>query len=242
MRRHPTRIRAALRRHRARTVTAAVVLVVVLGAGAAEFTARALVRDRIAQAAPALGDDLTVDSDGDWVLWELLTGRIPRLDVSSDDARAGRLDHLRVRARLDDVRLGGKAGVGASRARVTAPTESSAAAIRAAAPSVRVGSVTTDPARGTVLASVGPGGAGQLTLRPVLADGRVTLAVDGLTLFGRSVPADRLGAGDGALGAEPGAPKEYPLGLKATSVRVESDGLHVDLSSGPPGPDPKDGP
>ncbi|MFE2329995.1 LmeA family phospholipid-binding protein [Streptomyces sp. NPDC059385] len=233
MKRRPTKFRAVPRRHRARTVTAVVVLVAVLAAGGAEFTARALVRDRIAEAAPALGDDVTVGSDGDWVLWGLLRGRLPRLDVSSDDARAGRLDHLRVRARLDDVRLGGKTGVGASHARVTAPTESVAAAIRAAAPSVRVGAVTTDPARGTVLASVGPGGAGQLTLRPVLADGRVTLAVDGLTLFGRPVPADRLGADDGALGAGPGAPKEYPLGLKATSVRVEPDGLHVDLTGGP---------
>ncbi|MFE1804567.1 LmeA family phospholipid-binding protein [Streptomyces sp. NPDC059533] len=234
MKRRPTRIRAALRHRRARTVTAAVVLVALLAAGAAEFTARALVRDRISEAAPALGDDLTVGADGDWVLWELLRGRIPQLDVSSDDARAGRLDHLKVRARLDDVRLGSEPTVGASRAQVTAPTKSIAAAIRAAAPSVRVGAVTTDPARGTVLASVGPGGAGQLTLRPVLADGRVTLAVDGLTLFGRSVPADRLGVtGDGALGAGPGAPKEYPLGLKATSVRVEPDGLRVDLSGGP---------
>ncbi|MFJ8011480.1 LmeA family phospholipid-binding protein [Streptomyces sp. NPDC096339] len=232
MKRRPKKTRVLPRRRRALTVTAAVALVAVLAAGAAEFTARYIVRSRIAEAAPALGDDVAVGSDG-WVLWELLRERVPRLDISSDDARAGRLDHLRVRARLDDVRLGGKTGVGASHAQVTAPTESIAAGIRAAAPSVRVGAVTTDPARGTVLASVGPGGAGQLTLRPVLADGRVTLAVDGLTLFGRSVPADRLGAGTGTLGAEPGAPKEYPLGLKATSVRVESDGLHVDLAGGP---------
>lgn len=242
MKRRPTGIRAALRRRRALTVTAAVVLVAVLAAGAAEFTARGLVRARVAEGAPALGEDVTVGADGGWVLWGLLRERIPRLDVSSDDAKAGRLDHLRVRARLDDVRLGPKATVGASHARVTAPTQSVAAAIRAAAPSVRVGTVTTDPARGTVLASVGPGGAGQLTLRPVLADGRVTLSVEGLTLFGRSVPADRLGAGEGALGASPGAPKEYPLGLKATSVRVEPDGLHVDLAGGPAGLIRKTGP
>ncbi|MFB6613893.1 DUF2993 domain-containing protein [Streptomyces sp. NPDC085524] len=233
VKRRPVKIRAALRRHLALTVTAAVALVAVLGAGAAEFAARGVLRNRIAAAAPALGDDVAVSAAGDWVLWQLVQERIPRLDISSDDARTGRLDHLKVEARLDDVRFGGKTTVGAAHAEVTASTESIAAAIRTAAPSVRVGAVTTDPARGTVLASVGPGGAGQLTLRPVLADGRVGLTVDGLTLFGRSVPADRLGAGDGAFGAGPGAPKEYPLGLRATSVHVRPDGLHVALAAGP---------
>lgn len=67
----------------------------------------------------------------------------------------------------------------------------------------------------------------------MLADGKVTLAVDGLTLFGRSVPTDRLGIAAGALGPQAGAPKEYPLGLAATSAEVRSDGLHVALTGGP---------
>jgi hypothetical protein len=38
--------------------------VAVIGAGVAELTARHLIRDRIAHAAPALGSDLSVNESG----------------------------------------------------------------------------------------------------------------------------------------------------------------------------------
>ncbi|MGW6984655.1 LmeA family phospholipid-binding protein [Streptomyces sp. NPDC054932] len=233
MKRRLTKTRAVLRRHLVLTVTATVVLLAVVATGAAEYTVRDLVRSRVTKAAPGLGDDVAVGVAGGWALWDLADGNFPRLDISSDDARVGRLTQVRVRARLDDVRLGDTTTVGSTHAEVTVSTQSLAAAIRAAVPSVSVAAVTTDPAKGTVLADVGPGGVGRLTLRPVLADGKVTLAVDGLTLFGRSVPTDRLGVGDGDLGARAGAPKEYPLGLAATSAEVRPDGLHVALTGGP---------
>ncbi|MEU9256793.1 LmeA family phospholipid-binding protein [Streptomyces sp. NPDC048270] len=232
MRQRLTRIRAALRRHLVLTVTAAVVPGAVLATGAAEFTARSVLRERVATAAPALGDGVSVRAAGGLLLWDLGRGSIPHLDVSSDDARIGRLSHVRVRARLDGVRLGDRASVAGTRAQVTASPQSIAAAIRGAAPSVPVAAVTTDPAAGTVLAAVGPGGAGQLTLRPVLARGKVTLAVEGFTVFGRSVPTARLGLGEGGLGAEAGG-RDYPLGLTATSVQVRPDGVHVALTGGP---------
>ncbi|MEV7520452.1 LmeA family phospholipid-binding protein [Streptomyces sp. NPDC091371] len=228
-----TKSRAVMRRHLVLTVTASVLLAAVLATGVAEFAARGVIRDRVAAAAPALGDGVAVGVGDGWALWDLARGNIPRLDVSTEDARVGRLTDVRVQARLDDVRLGERATVGGTHARVTASTRSIAAAIREAAPSVPVAAVTTDPERGTVLAAVGPGGVGQLTLRPVLADGKVTLAVDGLTLFGRSVPADRLGLADGALGSRAGVPKDYPLGLEATSVRVQADGVQIALTGGP---------
>ncbi|MEU9162844.1 LmeA family phospholipid-binding protein [Streptomyces sp. NPDC048424] len=233
MKQRLTKTRAALRRHLVLTITTTAVLLSAVAAGAAEFTARAVIRNHVTQAAPGLGGDVAVGVADDWALWDLARGNIPRLDISSDDARVGRLPQVRVRARLDDVRLGDGGTVGGTHAEVTASTQSLAAAIRTAVPAVPVSAVTTDPARGTVLASVGPGGAGQLTLRPVLADGKVTLAVDGLTVFGHSVPTGQFGMGEGALGPEADAPEKYPLGLKATSVRVQADGLHVALTGGP---------
>ncbi|GLW00563.1 LmeA family phospholipid-binding protein [Streptomyces lavendulae] len=226
-----TGTRAALRRHPLLTVTSAVAVVAVAATAAAESAADAVIRHRVVKAAPGLGDAVTVGVGGDWALWDLAHGSIPRLDVGSDDARVGRLSGVRVRARLDDVRLDGRATVGGTRAEVTVSPGAIAGAIRAAAPSVAVASVTADPAAGTVLAAVGPGGAGQLTLRPALADGKVTLAVDGLTVFGRSVPAGRLGLDRLAPG--PDAGRAYPLGLRATSADVRPDGLHVSLEGGP---------
>ncbi|WP_329095631.1 LmeA family phospholipid-binding protein [Streptomyces sp. NBC_01439] len=231
---HPlTRTWAALRRRPVFTVTVAVVLLAVVATGAAEYTVRHRIHDRVARAAPGLGDDVAVATAGDWALWDLAHGSIPQLDISSDDARVGRLSQVRVRARLDDVRLGETNTVGSTRADVTVSTQSLAAAIRNAVPSVAVADVTTDPAKGTILTDVGPGGLGRLTLRPVLADGKVTLGVDGLTLFGRSVPTSRLGIGADGFGPQSGAPKEYPLGLAATSAEVRPDGLHVSLTGGP---------
>ncbi|MFJ7586619.1 hypothetical protein ACIQZO_04305 [Streptomyces sp. NPDC097617] len=233
MKRPLRRTRAALRRHLVLTITATVLLLAVIATGTAEYAVRGVIQSRVVKAAPGLGDDVAVGVAGGWALWDLAHESIPRLDISSDDARVGRLSQVSVRARLDDVRLGGTTTVGGSRVQVTVSTRSLAAAIRDAVPSVAVGPVTTDPAKGTVLAEVGPGGVGRLALRPVLADGKVTLAVDGLTLFGRSVPTDRLGIGEGGLGPQAGAPKEYPLGLAATSTEVRSDGLHIALTGGP---------
>ncbi|WCD84451.1 hypothetical protein KPP03845_100774 [Streptomyces xanthophaeus] len=232
MNRRLPKIPAVLRRHLALTVTAVVALVVAAATGAAELTARHMIRARVAAAAPALGEEVAVSTAGDWALWDLAGRTIPRLEVRSDDARLGPLPGARVRAQLDDVRLGAPATVGSTRVQVTASPRSLAAAIRAAVPSVTVGSVTPDPAEGTVLAAVGPGGAGRLTLRPVLADGKVTFTVDGFTLFGRSVPTGALGTGSGVLGPEAGAGQDYPLGLRATSVQVRPDGLHIALEGG----------
>ncbi|MEJ8645454.1 hypothetical protein WKI68_37985 [Streptomyces sp. MS1.HAVA.3] len=72
-----TKTRAALRRHLVLTVTTAVVLVTVVAAGAGELTARNMIENRIAKAAPALGGTLAVGVAGDWALWDLAQASIP---------------------------------------------------------------------------------------------------------------------------------------------------------------------
>ncbi|MEU9133684.1 hypothetical protein AB0D08_37290, partial [Kitasatospora sp. NPDC048540] len=101
------RFRAAVRGRRATAVTVAVALTAVLAGGAGELTARTLIRDRVAGAAPGLGG-LTATTGGS-ALWALVDRHLPHLDIGSDDAHAGPLSGLSVRARLDDVRLGGPA-------------------------------------------------------------------------------------------------------------------------------------
>jgi hypothetical protein len=204
-----------------------------------ELAARQLIRDRIAGSAQALGGNLTVGEGGDLALWDLASQKIAHLDLSSDDATLGPLSHVAVRASLDDIRLGGaRSTVGGAQAQVTVPTESIAAAIRNAAPSVSVSSVTGDHAAGTILVGVGPGGIGQLTLHPQVVDGRVTLTVAGLTVLGRPVPTSGLGGsglGGSALGGSglgSGPQRAYPLGLRATSVTVRPDALRIDLTGG----------
>ncbi|MFE3110315.1 hypothetical protein ACFXKJ_12970 [Kitasatospora indigofera] len=217
-------------------------LLLVAGAGAGEFTARQLIRSRIARLAPALGDSLTARTAGGPALWALAQRRIPRLDLSTEDARLGPLPQVTVHARLDDVRLGAATSVAGTHAEVTVPVRSLDAAVRAAAGSVPVGQVRSDPGAGTVEVALGQGGLGRLTLRPVIADGRVSLTVSSLTVLGRAVPPGSLGgagglgsagglAGAGGLGAADGRP--YPLGLRAGSVQVLPEGLWVVLDGGP---------
>ncbi|WP_460106834.1 LmeA family phospholipid-binding protein [Streptomyces sp. YKOK-J1] len=236
MKHRTSTIRTRLRRHRAAKIAAGAVLLTVALTGVGELAARSIIQDRITKAAPSLGD-ATVGEGGDWALWDLADQRIPRLDVSSDDAHLGRLSPVSVKARLDDVHLGDRPTIGSTHVRVTVLPEAIATAIRTAAPSVQVASVTTDPASGTVRAAVGPAGGGRLTLQPVLKDGKVSVTVNELTLFGRTIPADRLGMTEGALGTAP--VKDYPLGLKATGLRVLPDTLEITLTGGPtilPGP------
>ncbi|GAA4996673.1 LmeA family phospholipid-binding protein [Kitasatospora paranensis] len=241
MTRRLSRVRAAVRRHRVATA-AGVALAVLCAAGAGELTARDLLRDRIAGAAPALGGDVTVGGAGGSVLWDLMTRHIPRLDVGSDHAGLGPLPDVSFRAHLDDVRLGGpgRGSVAGTRAEVTVPTGSIGAAVeavvRATHPSMPVASVDTDPAAGTVTVALGPGGVGLLTLRPAVTGGRVTLTVASLTVLGRPVAADALGGPGGlggGLGALPGPQRPYPLGLTATSVRTLPTGLTITLKGGP---------
>ncbi|MEY9876378.1 hypothetical protein ABH931_005888 [Streptacidiphilus sp. MAP12-33] len=224
---------SASRPRRRRIVALAVVLAAtaVTAAGAGEYAADRLIHDRIASAAPGLGTDLAVAESGS-ALWDVARQQIPRLDLTSDDATVGRLGPVSVRASLDDVRLGGTTPtVGGTTAEVSVPDQAVADAVQAAAPSVTVDAVTAQPAAGTLVVALGPGGVAQLTLRPTLTDGRVAVTTVSATVLGRPLPADRLAALTSGLARQ--TAHAYPLGLRATSVTVTADGLRVRLAGGP---------
>ena len=232
MRRPPSKIRAALRRHRAATVAASVALVAVVAAGAGELTARNVIQNRIAKAAPAALGSVTVNEGGS-ALWDVMNKHIATLDISSSTAHFGPLSGVSVQAQLDNVRLGGKARMSGAHAVFTVPAQSIGNAVQAAVGSVPVTSVTTDPASGTIAVALGPAGIGQLTLHPVISGGKLSLPVAGLTVFGRSVPPSSLGKAGRGLGSAAGSQRAYPLSLKATSLHVLPDGVQVTLSGGP---------
>ncbi|WP_152627370.1 LmeA family phospholipid-binding protein [Streptacidiphilus melanogenes] len=225
----PSRV---LRRRRRVTAVVAVLAVTALTtAGTGEWAADRLIRDRIAAAAPGLGADLTVSAEGS-ALWDLARQQIPRLDLSSDDATLGRLGPVDVRIRLDDVRFGGRATtVDGATAEVTVPLGAVADAVQAAAPSVTVDGATADPQAGTVTVALGFGGAAQLTLRPTVTDGQVVVTAVSAQVLGQALAPERLAAL--TKGMDQGAGHAYPLGLHATSVQVEVDGLRIELTAGP---------
>ncbi|WP_377267019.1 LmeA family phospholipid-binding protein [Peterkaempfera sp. SMS 1(5)a] len=221
------RLRGVLRSHRAATVAGAVVLAVAAASGGGEYTARLLIRERVARAVPALNrGGLTVDEDGS-ALWDLLHRRIPRVDIESRHAGVGPLEQVDVHAQLYDVRFGDRAAVGSSRAEVSVPAASIGDAVRAKASSVPVTAVATDPGLGTITVDLGAGGVAHLTLRPLIRDGRVSFATAGLSVLGRAVDPGGLGDGLGSPGRG-----DYPLGMRATSVEVTPTGLLIRLRGG----------
>lgn len=217
-------------RRRAVAVAAVLGVTALTAAGTGEYAAGHLIRDRIAAAAPGLGADLTV-TEGGSALWDTVRQRIPQLDLGSDDAVLGRLGPVEVRARLDDVRFGGPVTtVGGATAEVTVPLQAVANAVRAAAPSVAVSGVTSDPGTGTFQVGLGFAGAVHLTLRPRVSDGRVLITAVSADVLGRALSADRLASLTGALDRQ--EQHAYPLNLRATSVHVAVDGLRIELSAG----------
>jgi LmeA-like phospholipid-binding len=229
--RHPSKVRAALRRHRAAAIAASVALVAVVAAGTGEFTARNIIQSRIAKAVPALGS-VAVSESGS-ALWDVMNKHISSVNITSSNAHFGPLSQVSVQARLDNVRLGGKAMMSGAHAEFTIPAQSIGDAVQAAVPSIPVASVATDPASGMIAVAVGPGGIGQLMLHPVITGGKLSLPVAGLAVMGRSLPPGSLGKAGRGLGPVSGVQRAYPLGLKATSLQVLPDGLQVTLSGGP---------
>ena len=227
-----TRIRGLIRGHRVLAALTAVLLVVVLAAVTGELVAEHMIRDKIAGKVPSLGN-VSVSENGSLALWDVLHKHIPELDITSSDATIGQLTQVGVSAQLDDVALGATPTVTSVHAEINVPTQSIADAIQAKAPSVKVSGVTTDPAAGTVTAAIGPGGIGQLTLKPALTDGKVTFSTTSLTIMGAPVPLSMLGQAGSGLGSGPGTQQAYPLGLKANSLTVGSTGVQVTLIGGP---------
>lgn len=227
-----TSIRGLIRGHRVLTALTVVALILVSAGVSGEVVAQNMITDKITGKVPSLGA-VSVSENGSLALWDVLNKRIPELDISSSDATLGQFTQVSVNAQLDGVTLGSTPTVTSTRAEITVPLQSIAAAIQSKASSMAVSSVTTDPAAGTVTAAIGPGGIAQLTLKPALANGRVTFSATSLTVMGRPLPLSALGQAGNGLGSNSGTQQPYPLGMKATALTVGSDGVQVTLSGGP---------
>ncbi|MFI8232490.1 LmeA family phospholipid-binding protein [Streptomyces sp. NPDC085900] len=226
-------IRAAFRRHRAMSITALALTVVLLAATAAELAARALLQDRLATAAGrALGRNSTVDIDGGPALLALLDRHLDAVTIGNDHATLGRIPDVSVRARLQDVRLTGeRAGtVAAIHAAVEVPATSLEDLTGTKGSRLPVTDVHLDEKADTITLGLGQAGLGQATLQPRLQDGHVTLHLENAEILGRPAPLRLVDRIQNTLTTRTAA--DYPLGLKATSLDVTPTGLSIGLDAG----------
>ncbi|MFF7187080.1 LmeA family phospholipid-binding protein [Streptomyces sp. NPDC008222] len=226
-----TATRSLLRRHRTVTALALALLLTVAGA---ELTARIVLHDRLATVAGrVLGKGSDIRIEGGPALFDLWERHLDAVTVRSDHARLGRIPDVAVRARLDDIRLTGRhAGtVARTHAEVAVPAASLQSLAAASASRLPVTGVRPDPGAGTIALDLGQGGLAQVTLRPRLKDGRLTLAVDSAEVLGGPAPVALVDRIRGTLSDRTGA--DYPLGLKATAFDITESGLDVTLAGGP---------
>lgn len=72
-----------------------------------------------------------------------------------------------------------------------------------------------------------------MTLRPRIRDGRIETTIASADIMGRPAP-DRMIDRIGDSLTRQDEHRDYPLGLEATSVEVEADGIHLRFASGGP--------
>ncbi|MDF3299100.1 LmeA family phospholipid-binding protein [Streptomyces tropicalis] len=220
-------------RRRPLTVAAAVLAALLLTGAAAEAAARVLLHDRLAAVAGrTLGPGAQVGFGGRSALVALAGRHLDAVTVTGGHLRLGGVPDASVRARLDDVRLTGghSATVARTRAEVDVPAASLQAMAGAGGGGLPVTAVRPDPAAGTVTVALGGAGLARAVLRPRLDAGRVRLVVRSVDVLGAPAPAALVDRVRARLSER--ATAAYPLGLRATSVRVTADGLHVTLAGG----------
>ncbi|MEV0176144.1 LmeA family phospholipid-binding protein [Streptomyces sp. NPDC050803] len=218
-------IRAVFRRHRAASVTAVVLAVVLLGAVVAEVAARTLLHGRLTAAAGrALGQDVDVDVEGGPAVLDLFDRHLDAVTFTSGHAALGRIPDVSVQARLDDLRLTG--GRSVSVARTHAEVEVPAASLQEMTGRLPVTGVRLDDRADTIALDL-QGGLGRATLQPRLEDGHVTLRLEDAEFLGGPAPAALVDRIETGLGERTDA--DYPLGLTATAVDVTATGLSITL-------------
>lgn len=193
-------------------------------------------RIRVAMASRVSDGDLDIGLASRPALLQLADKRLPFVEVDAAHAHLGQVPDAAFHARLEDVRLtGGAEGpaeVGSARVTVLVPS-SAVAEMAGGSGSLPVAGVRTDPGDGTLTLLIGQGGLGSVTVRPGTDGGRVAMTVTAVEVLGRPAPeavTERI-RDSVALRADP---EDYPLGLRATSVRVEDDGIHVRLETDGP--------
>jgi hypothetical protein len=135
---------------------------------------------------------------------------------------------------IDDVDLHGNADskgtIGELDANITWTADGIQQTIQDSLPFIGgfVQSVTTDPGAGTIELS-GAMGLGNVTVKPQVNDGQLTLQVYKVNALGMLIPHETAQAALNSFTAA--LLKQYPLGIKADSVQVTNDGVSAHFST-----------
>ena len=218
-----------------RTVAALIVLLLILGA-LAEMGTRAVMSHKLATTAShRFATSVEVGVGSTPALLDLATGSVPQVTLRSDNATICSLSGVSLDASLHDVALRGSGSghhVDSSTATITLGDAAITDLIAAKSSTLaQNASVSFSPADDTAQLKVGPGGLVQISMRPKLADDKVTMSAVSASVAGRSVPTSRLSSLMGGTSSGTSL-SDLPMGLHATGLKITDAGIQLNLEGG----------
>ncbi|WP_433627934.1 LmeA family phospholipid-binding protein [Nocardia sp. CA-120079] len=173
-----------------------------------------------------MGSKIDVSFGAKPMLITWIDGKVDQVKVNSDDSKFGPAVGMVVHARFNDVEVsnsGSGSTVGSSSADVTwgndGIRETLGGLVSGVSSSASTGMLTLD-----VL-----GGLAQLQVKPEIKDGTVQVETKSAALLGMGIPTDLV---SGIVEVFTQSLQSYPLGLKATEVKVTDNGVAVKLAGG----------
>jgi hypothetical protein len=165
-------------------------------------------------------------------LLQLATGHFRDVSIHTAGNRIGDARGMKADVQIDDVRLDGGADVmgtvGGLDAVITWSADGMRQSIQEAITPLRglVTKVQTSPEDGTIELQ---GNLGDVTTKPKVTDGRVTLQVVDVTGLGLLLPSETVQSALDTFTDR--LTKNYPLGIYADSVQVTNEGVAAHFSS-----------
>ncbi|WP_063046049.1 LmeA family phospholipid-binding protein [Nocardia pseudovaccinii] len=173
-----------------------------------------------------MGSKIDVSFGAKPMLITWIDGKVDQVKVDSDDSKFGPAVGMVVHARFNNVEVsnsGSGSTVGSSSADVTwgndGIRETLGGLVSGVSSSASSGMLTLD-----VL-----GGLAQLQVKPEIKDGTVQVETKSAALLGMGIPTDLV---SGIVDVFTQSLQSYPLGLKATEVKVTDNGVAVKLAGG----------
>lgn len=173
-----------------------------------------------------MGSKIDVSFGAKPMLITWIDGKVGQVKVNSDDSKFGPAVGMVVHARFNNVEVsnsGSGGTIGSSSADVAwgndGIRETLGGLVSGVSSSASSGMLTLD-----VL-----GGLAQLQLKPEIKDGTVQVETKSAELLGMGIPTDLV---SGIVDVFTQSLQSYPLGLKATEVKVTDNGVAVKLAGG----------
>ncbi|WP_433712019.1 LmeA family phospholipid-binding protein [Nocardia sp. CA-084685] len=229
----PSEINAATKRppprgNRRALVIALVVVTILLATvlvGGEAYARHQVSRCISSQFEKDMGSKIDVSFGAKPMLITWIDGKVDQVKVNSDDSKFGPAVGMVVHAKFNDLEVSNNSGstIGSSSADVTWGNDG----IRETLGGL-VSGVSSASSTGMLTLDV-LGGLAQLQVKPVIKDGTVQIETKSAALLGMGIPTDVV---SGIVEVFTQSLQSYPLGLKATDVKVTDNGVVVKLAGG----------